>query len=101
MRMSSRNTAMPESNILENRLSMICMDMAGAFIRTMGITTHLYILYLIMNVVFGNFLSAIWYCQYLLQRLIDVKYFTLPFKFSKSLYHGNGYKSFIVNLSSI
>ena len=39
--MSSRNTAMPEFNIKENRLFMVCMNIAGAFVSPMGIKTHL------------------------------------------------------------
>ena len=77
-KISSRNTATIESNMAENRLVMICMNMAGAFISPMGIATHLYRLYLIKKVVFRISSSQICYCQYLLQRLIDVEYFILP-----------------------
>ena len=40
-RMSSRKTATLESNISENRLFMVYMNVAGAFISSMGITIHL------------------------------------------------------------
>ena len=77
-RISSRNTAMPKSNILENRFSMVHMNMVGAFISPMGITTHLYRPYLTRKAVFGTSLSAIWHCQYPMQIQIDVKYFVIP-----------------------
>ena len=38
---SSRNTVMPESNILENKLFIVCMNIAGVFVSFMGIITHL------------------------------------------------------------
>ena len=77
-RMSSKNTTMPKSNILENNLLLICMNMVGALVSPMGIITHSHRLYLIRNVVFWIFSSAIQHYQYLLQRLIYVKYFALP-----------------------
>ena len=77
-RISSRNTAMPESNILENRLFMVYINVAGAFISPMSITTYLYRPYLMRKAIFGISSSEIWHCQYPLQRSIDVKYFSLP-----------------------
>ena len=64
MRISSRSTATPESNISENRLFMVYMNVAGAFVSSMGITTHSYRLYFIRKAVFGVFSLAIQYCQY-------------------------------------
>ena len=78
MRMSSRNTAMPESNILENRLFIVFKNMAGVLVSPVGITTHSYRLYLIKKVVFRISSSAIWHYKYPLGRLIDMEYFTLP-----------------------
>ena len=77
-RVLSRNTNTPEYNILENRLFMFCMNVAGLFISPMGITTHLYRLYHVGNAVFEIFLTAIWHCQYPLQKSKDVKYFLPP-----------------------
>ena len=37
-----KNTAMRVSNISENKLFMVCINMAGALVSFMGITYHLY-----------------------------------------------------------
>ena len=72
MGISSRNTATSESNMLENKSFMVCMNVAGAFVSPMGITTQSYRLYLVSKAVFGISLSAIWYCQYQMQISIDM-----------------------------
>ena len=77
-KMSSRNTTMLESSTLENMIFMVYMNAAGAFISSMGITTHLYKLYLIRNTVFRISSLAIWHYQYPLERSIDMKYFAFP-----------------------
>ena len=100
LEISSRNTAMPESNILENKLFMVPMNMVGIFASPMGVTTHSYGPYLVRNAVFGISSSAIQHCQYPLQGSIDMIYFTLPIKSRKSLHSGNGYKSLIISLLS-
>ena len=41
MRISFKKTATPESNMVENRLFMDHMNVAGEFINPTGITTHL------------------------------------------------------------
>ena len=46
-----------------NRLFIVCMNVAGAFISPIGITTHLYSLYWVRNAVFGIFSLAIWHYQ--------------------------------------
>ena len=40
-RMLSRNTAMPEFNMLKNRLFMVYIKVASAFVSCMGITTYM------------------------------------------------------------
>ena len=63
--MSSKKTT-TWSTMSLNKLFIICMNIARAFVNPMGIMIHLYSPYWVKNSVFGIYSSAIQHYQYLL-----------------------------------
>ena len=61
--MSSRKTTTPWSSMSSNRLFIVRMNIAGAFVSPIGITTHLYSLYWVRKAVFGTSSLAIRHYQ--------------------------------------
>ena len=59
----SKKTTTPWSSMSSNKLFIICMNVSGAFISPIGITTHLYSPYQVRNAVFGMSSSAIQHYQ--------------------------------------
>ena len=56
MSMSYKKTTNPLFSIFMNTLFIICMNVAGAFVRPIGIKIHLYSPYQVKNTVFITFL---------------------------------------------